>query len=290
MRGISIIGFTVNEKIVNTTSKVALVSGTSSGFGQATSALLAAQGFRVFGTSRTPTASGSSYEMLSLDVRSDLSVQECIETVLQRAGRIDLLVNNAGYALGGALEENTVSDAQAQFDTNVFGALRLINAVLPTMRRQMGGQIISVSSLLGVVALPYLTLYSSSKFALEGMMEGLRSEVRPFNITVSLVEPAFFKTNFAVQAPARPLADYAPFRELVLQDVSRAVEQGPDPKQVARAILRVATTPRPRLRYRVGPRANLLVGLRQLLPASVFEGMYRRIFHLDARVTPTPSS
>ncbi len=276
---------------MNTTPKVALVTGTSSGFGQATAALLAAQGFRVFGTSRTPAPSGSaSYELLSLDVRSDLSVQECIETVLHRAGRIDLLVNNAGYAQGGALEENTVSDAQAQFDTNVFGALRLINAVLPIMRHQGGGQIISVSSLLGVVALPYLSLYSSSKYALEGLMEGLRSEVRPFHIAVSLVEPTFFKTNFAVQAPARPLADYAPFREPMLQYMSSAVEQGPDPELVARVILRVATTPRPRLRYRVGPRANLLVGLRQLVPASLFEGVYRRVFHLDATMIPTPSS
>jgi NAD(P)-dependent dehydrogenase (short-subunit alcohol dehydrogenase family) len=274
-----------------TTPKVALVTGTSSGFGQATAALLAAQGFRVFGTSRTPAVSGStSYELLSLDVRSDQSVQECIETVLHRAGRIDLLVNNAGYAQGGALEENTASSAQAQFDTNVFGALRLINAVLPIMRHQGSGQIISVSSLLGVVALPYLSLYSSSKFALEGLVEGLRSEVRPFHIAVSLVEPAFFKTNFAVQAPTRPLAEYAPLRESVLQYVSRAVEQGPDPEQVARVILRVATAPRPRLRYRVGLRSNLLVGLRQLLPASLFEGVYRRVFHLDATGIPTPSS
>jgi NAD(P)-dependent dehydrogenase (short-subunit alcohol dehydrogenase family) len=276
---------------MKSTPTVALVPGTSSGFGQATAALLAAQGLRVFGTRRTPAASRSaSDELLSLDVRSEESVQACIETVLQRAGRIDLRVNNAGYAQGGALEENTASSAQAQFDTNVFGALRLSTAVLPIMRRQGGGQIISVSSLLGVVALPYLSLYSSSKFALEGLMEGLRSEVRPFHIAVSLVEPAFFKTTFAVQAPARPLAAYAPFRERVLQQVSSAVEQGPDPEQVARAILRVATTARPGLRYRVGPRANLLVGLRQLLPAPLFEGVYRRIFHLDATTVPTPGS
>ncbi len=167
-------------------------------------------------------------------------------------------------------------------EENVFGALRLINAVLPTMRRQGSGQIISISSILGLVALPYLSLYSSSKFVLEGMMEGLRSEVRPFGITVSLVEPTYFKTNFVMQDPAQPLADYAPFRASLLQYVNSAVEQGPDPKQVASIILRVATTSRPRLRYRVGPRANLLVGLRQLLPASLFEEVYRRVFHLDA--------
>src|SRR6266568_4309382 len=135
-----------------TTARIALVTGASSGFGQATATRLASQGFQVFGTSRAPAPSDSvPYELLSLDVRSDQSVQACIETVLHRTGRIDLLVNNAGYAQGGALEENTVSDAQAQFDTNVFGALRLINAVLPTMRRQGSGHIISVSSLLGVV-------------------------------------------------------------------------------------------------------------------------------------------
>jgi len=113
--------------------------------------------------------------------------------------------------------------------------------------------------------------------------------VRPFHITVSLVEPTAFKTNFVVQLPAHPLADYAPFRESVLQYVRSAVEQGPDPERVARAILRVAATPRPRLRYRVGPRANLLVGLRQLLPASLFERVYRRVFHLDATMVPTRS-
>jgi NAD(P)-dependent dehydrogenase (short-subunit alcohol dehydrogenase family) len=272
-----------------TSTRIALVTGASTGIGLATASRLAAQGFRVFGTSRTPAPGGStSYELLSLDVRSDLSVQECIETVLHRAGRIDLLVNNAGYALGGALEENSISDAQAQFDTNVFGAMRMINTVLPIMRHQGGGQIISISSLLGVVALPYLSLYSSSKYALEGLMEGLRSEVRPFHIAVSLVEPTYIKTNFAVQAPARPLADYAPFRESVLKYVSSTIEHAPDPDLVARTIVRIATTGRPHLHYRVGPRGNLLVGLRQLLPEALFERMYRRIFHLDATMSELP--
>jgi len=178
-------------------TRVALVTGASSGFGQATAALLAAQGFQVFGTSRAPTHStAGSFELLPLDVCSETSVQTCVQTILERTGRIDLLVNNAGFAQGGALEENSLEDARAQFETNVFGVLRVLKAVLPVMRRQGSGQIITVSSLLGVVAMPYLSLYASSKFALEGMIEGLYHELSPFHIKVSLVEPGFFRTKF----------------------------------------------------------------------------------------------
>src|SRR5258707_15044480 len=164
---------------MNTTPQVALVTGASSGFGQATAARLSAQGFQVFGTSRAPLhKEASSVELLPLDVNSETSVQMCVQTILGRTGRIDLLVNNAGFARAGGLEENSLEEAHAQFDTNVFGVLRLLKAVLPVMRKQGGGQIITVSSLLGVVAMPYLGLYASSKFALEGMIEGLSHELR----------------------------------------------------------------------------------------------------------------
>ena len=144
---------------MNTTPKVALVTGASSGFGQATAALLAAQGFLVFGTSRAPAHNeASSFELLPLDVCSETSVQTCVQTILGRTGRIDLLVNNAGFAQAGALEENSLEEARAQFETNVFGVLRMLKAVLPVMRQQGSGQIITVSSLLGVVAMPYLGL------------------------------------------------------------------------------------------------------------------------------------
>jgi len=168
---------------MHTTPQVALVTGASSGFGQATAARLSAQVFHVFGTSRAPAHNeASSFELLPLDVDSETSVETCIQTILGRTGRIDLLVNNAGFAQGGALEENSLEDARAQFDTNVFGVLRMLKAVLPVMRELGSGQIITVSSLLGEVAMPYLGLYSSSKFALEGMIEGLYHELRPFHI------------------------------------------------------------------------------------------------------------
>jgi NAD(P)-dependent dehydrogenase (short-subunit alcohol dehydrogenase family) len=217
--------------------------------------------------------------MLPLDVCSETSVQACVQTILQRTGRIDLLVNNAGFAQGGALEENSLEDALAQFDTNVFWVLSLLKAVLPAMRQHGGGQVITVSSLLGVVAMPYLGLYASSKFALEGMIEGLYHELRPFHIEVSLVEPTFFRTKFDAQPPGTPLAAYESARQSMMQFVREAVEQGPGPKQVARRIVQLASSSAPPLRSYVGPRANLLVALRHWLPPRIFEQVRRRVFH-----------
>jgi NAD(P)-dependent dehydrogenase (short-subunit alcohol dehydrogenase family) len=265
-----------------TLSRVALITGASSGFGQATAALLAAQGFQVFGTSRAPahnTAGG--FELLQLDVCSETSVQTCVQTILERTGRIDLLVNNAGFAQGGALEENSLEDARAQFETNVFGVLCMLKAVLPAMRQQGSGQIITVSSILGVVTMPYLSLYSSSKFALEGMIEGLYYELRPFHIKVSLVEPTLFRTKFDAQPPATPLAVYESARQAMMRYVSKGVEQGPDPEQVARRIVQLATSVDPPLRSYVGPRASLLVALRHWLPPGIFEQVLRRVFQIE---------
>jgi NAD(P)-dependent dehydrogenase (short-subunit alcohol dehydrogenase family) len=266
---------------MHTSPKVALVTGASSGFGQATAALLTAQGFLVFGTSRTPTRdTTNSFELLQLDVCSEASVQTCVQTILGRTGRIDLLVNNAGFAQAGALEENSLEDAQAQFETNVFGVLRMLKAVLPVMRQQGSGQIITVSSIFGVVAMPYLGLYATSKFALEGMIEGLYDELRQFHILVSLVEPTAFRTHFAMQPPATPLAVYEPARESMLRFIGEMVAQGPSPEGVARRIVQLASSADPPLRSYVGPRAGLLVALRHWLPPRLFEQVRRRVFQI----------
>ena len=266
---------------MNSTPKVALVTGASSGFGQATASLLTTQGFLVFGTSRAPAHNiAGGFELLPLDVCSETSVEACVQTILGRTGHIDLLVNNAGFAQGGALEEISLEDAQAQFDTNVFGVLRMLKAVLPTMRKQGSGQIITVSSLLGVVAMPYLSLYSSSKFAVEGMIEGLYDELRPFHIKVSLVEPTFFRTKFDAQPPATPLAVYEAARQSMMRHIRNGVELGPDPEQVARLIVQLASNVDPPLRSYVGPRANLLVALRHWLPQRIFEQVRRRVFQI----------
>src|SRR5881275_206737 len=189
---------------------IALVTGASSGIGQATAELLAAHGFTVFGTSRTPVQDQRSYTWLPMDVRSDDSVQAAVQSLLAQAGRIDLLVNNAGYVQFGAIEESSIADAQAQLDTNLFGVIRLVQAVLPVMRQQGSGRIINISSLVGHVAPPHLGPYSTSKFALEGLSEALSEEVRPFGVSVSLVEPGYVNTPIASQTrmPSTPLDIY----------------------------------------------------------------------------------
>jgi short-subunit dehydrogenase len=270
--------------------RVALVTGASSGIGQATADLLAANGFTVFGTSRTADAGAThSYEMLPLDVRRDTSVDAAVQAVLDRGGRIDVLVNNAGYAQSGAIEENSITDAQAQFETNFFGVMRMTNAVVPLMRAQGGGRIINISSVLGQVAFPYLGLYAASKFALEGLTEALRDELRTFNIHVALIEPGFAKTNFAGQRPAQAIEAYTSVRQAALRFTNAGLTGGMQPDMVAQAILIAATTPYPRLRYRVGRTAKVLIALKRLLPEPIFERLRRRIVNLDQANRPQRS-
>ncbi len=271
--------------------QVALVTGASSGIGQATAELLAARGFTVFGTSRAPEKLTGSYKWLPLDVRSDASVEAAVQSLLEQAGRIDVLVNNAGYAQVGAIEESSLVDVQAQFDTNLLGVIRMIKAVLPVMRQQGSGRIINVSSVVGQVAPPYLGVYATSKFALEGLSEALREEVRPFGVGVSLVEPTFVKTPLVSQPPTNPIAAYTPARQAALQVLSTSVASGIEPRAVAQVILRAATT-RPRLRYLVGRDVKVLLLFKRLLPELLFERLQRRVFragnpaHLQPQTQP----
>jgi NAD(P)-dependent dehydrogenase (short-subunit alcohol dehydrogenase family) len=258
-------------------NRVALVTGASSGIGQATAELLAARGFTVFGTSRAPTQVDSMYRWLPLDVRSDASVEAAVQSLLDQAGRIDVLVNNAGFAQVGAIEESSIADVQAQFDTNLLGVLRVIKAVLPVMRQQGSGRIINVSSVVGQVAPPYMGVYATSKFALEGLSEALREEVRPFGVDVSLVEPTFVKTHIVSQRPTNPIAAYTPRRQATMQALGARIESGIEPRAVAQVILRAATT-RPRLRYQVGRDVKVLMLFKRMLPQLLFERLQRRVF------------
>lgn len=259
---------------------VALVTGASSGIGQATAELLATHGFTVFGTSRSPEKRTRTYQLLPLDVRSDTSVEAAVQSVLEQAGRIDVLVNNAGYSLRGAIEESSITDIQALLDTNLFGVIRMIQAVLPVMRQQGSGRIINVSSVVGHISPPFVGVYSTSKFALEGLSEALREEVRPFGIDVSLVEPSFVKTHIVSGLPTNPIAAYTPGREAATQSLNKSLEKGMKAGAVAQVILRAATT-RPRLRYLVGQDAKMLMLLKRVLPGSLFESLLRRTFQTE---------
>ena len=265
--------------------RIVLITGVSSGIGQATARLLAQQGFTVFGTSRNPSSveTMSGVEVLPLDVCSDESVEACLNTLLKNAGRLDILVNNAGYVLRGAIEETTLEEAKAQFETNLFGAVRMIKGVLPIMRRQGSGQIINISSGVAMGPSPFLGFYSASKFALAGYTEALRYEVKPFNVRVSLVEPGFIKTHVwhNQQDAAHRISDYDPWRKRLFEASREYDEKAPEPSVVAECVLRIIESKSPKLRYQVGKPAAQVFWLRRLLPQSLFEQGARRSLHLD---------
>ena len=265
--------------------RVVLVTGASSGVGKSTAHLLSRHGFTVFGTSRNPVSADrdTGVEMLSLDVCSDDSVRACVDEVVGRTGRIDVLINNAGYELAGALEEITLDEARAQFETNFFGVVRMVNAVLPLMRQQRRGRIINVGSLSALVAMPFLGVYSASKSALAGYTEALRHEVKPFHVHVSLTEAGFLKTPMMHRRTrgAHQIADYSPWRERVLEAIRVAEENGPGPDVVATTLLKIATSPAPRFQYLIGRQAKTVARLRKFLPAGLFELGMRRSFALS---------
>ena len=265
--------------------RVVLITGASSGVGQSTARLLAQRNYKVFGTSRHAAIAEAipGVEMLPLDVRADDSVWACVDAVSSRGGRIDVLINNAGYELAGAVEELTSEDTRAQFETNFFGVVRMITAVLPAMRRQKRGHIINVSSLAGVSSIPFLGIYSASKFALEGYTEALRHEVKPFNIQVSLTEAGFLNTPMMNnrQVGGNRIDEYDPWRQRALTAIRASEEQGPGPELVAETLLEIISSNTPRLRYPIGHQARSVGRLRRFLPAGMYEQGVRRTFSLD---------
>ena len=277
------------EKHMNEKQSVVLVTGAATGIGRATAELLSRRGHRVFGTSRDPSrvSAPEGIEMVALDVTVGESVAAGVRAVLERAGRVDALVNNAGYGLLGAAEETSHEEFAAQLDTNFVGAVRTTAAVLPHLRRQGAGKIVNVSSLGGTAALPYTAAYAASKFALEGYSEALRHELLPFGVYVSLVSPTNVRTETLatsnrVVAAAHPA--YAAARERFVSafkadgSASRVL-----PGDVAEVIARAIEHPRPRLRHPIGMQARLIPLLKAVLPQPAFETAIRRQLKLDGR-------
>lgn len=264
---------------------VALVTGASTGIGYVTARALQKAGFRVFGTSRRAVPERSDgITMLTCDVTDDASVAKLVEAVLAETGRIDLLVNNAGIGLLGGAEESSTAQAQALFDVNVFGVLRVTNAVLPTMRSQGKGRIINISSILGLIPSPYNALYASTKHAVEGYSESLDHELRTFGIRVALVEPGYTRTAFEenLTKPDRSLAVYDAVRADMEVQMRKGVETGDDPAVVAATVVKAATAKAPRRRYTAGKLAGQVRLLRRFVPESAFDKSLRRQAGLPA--------
>jgi len=266
--------------------KVALATGVSSGIGRAIAGLLSRHGFRVFGTARGNGGAKralENVELLHVDVRDEESIHSCVRTVLDRAGRIDALVNNAGYTLVGSLEETAIEEAKQLFETNFFGVLRMTQAVLRFMREQRSGRIVNIGSLVGFVPAPYQGIYCASKHALEGYSESLDHEVRQFGIRVSVIEPGFTRTNIAQngQIAGDPLDVYTEGRNRVLQAVAQKIAKGATPVGVAEVVLKALTSESPRSRYPVGREVKFVGRLRKFAPSSLFDRGLRRQFRLD---------
>jgi NAD(P)-dependent dehydrogenase (short-subunit alcohol dehydrogenase family) len=270
----------------NATQKVVLVTGASSGIGKCCAEHLLGCGYRVFGTQRrAPSAqppASPAVEMIQMDVDQDSSVADGVQAIMERAGRLDVVINNAGWGLMGAVEETAIDEAKAQMETNFFGVLRVCRAALPIMRRQGGGTIINISSLAGIVGLPFSGMYSASKFALEGVTESLRLETRRQNIRVVLVEPGDFRSSFpqarrltrasSVQGP------YSEIFERIHKTTAADEAKAPTPESIGLLVEKIIQHPNPRLRYPIGLLSQrIVVPLKRILPQRLFEWLFCKV-------------
>ncbi|MEH2613288.1 oxidoreductase [Bradyrhizobium sp. AZCC 1693] len=266
--------------------KVALVTGASSGIGEATAERLAKAGYKVYGTSRRGAQAGKrSFEMLPLDVTSDESVEAAVSEVMRRDGRIDLLVNNAGFGVAPAgAEESSIDQARSIFETNFFGLIRMTRAVVPHMRRQGSGRIINIGSVLGFLPMPYGALYAATKHAVEGYSESLDHELRTRGIRVSVIEPAYTKTPFDANfmEPDARLDEYREARAGVNTRVQEVMATAEPPGVVADTVLTAANAARPKVRYAAGRLAKRLRFLRRFAPAGLVDAGIRKDLRLDA--------
>jgi NAD(P)-dependent dehydrogenase (short-subunit alcohol dehydrogenase family) len=272
--------------------KIALVTGASSGIGEATAERLAEAGYKVYGTSRRGAQAGKrSFEMLPLDVTSDESVEAAVSEVMRRDGRIDLLVNNAGFGVAPAgAEESSIDQARSIFETNFFGLIRMTRAVVPHMRRQGSGRIINIGSVLGFLPMPYGALYAATKHAVEGYSESLDHELRTRGIRVSVIEPAYTKTPFDANfmEPDAKLDEYREGRAGVNKRVNEIMATAEQPGVVADTVLTAANAAHPKVRYAAGRLAKRLRFLRRFAPAGLVDAGIRKDLRLDALTASQP--
>ncbi len=282
------------DKMKTDTNRVVLITGASSGFGQASAEHLSRRGYRVYGTSRKEKAEDGSertvdgnlsFRMIPMDIREDASVQKGIEIILSREDRLDVVVNNAGYAVAGSVEDCPLEEVKNQIETNLYGTWRVCQAVLPQLREQGSGTIINISSVAGLIALPFQAAYCASKFAVEALTETLRMEVRPFGIQVCLVEPGDFKTNLTEnRIKAGQFCQDSAYHEnfnKALRVMEHSEIHGPRPDKLAVLIEHIINDPNPRLRYTTGLMSQRMAAIiKRITPSRFMEWAIMKSFKL----------
>ncbi|MGJ5643164.1 SDR family oxidoreductase [Formosa sp. S-31] len=257
-------------------SKVVLITGGSSGIGKSIGEFLKEKGFVVYGTSRSPERyASSSFPILKLDVRDADTIQTCVQSLLELEGKLDVLINNAGVGITGPIEEIPMAEIKNNFETNFFGPLEVIKAVLPQMRKQGAGLIINVTSIAGYMGLPYRGIYSASKGALELVTEAYNMELKDFNIKMTNVAPGDFATNIASGRFHAPVLEDSPYKQSygnTLKLMDSHVDSGKDPKVMAQAIYNIINTKKPKIHYKVGEfMQTFSIVLKRILPDRIYE-------------------
>lgn len=258
-------------------NKVILITGASSGIGKACAEYLSQRGYRVYGTSRRiQQVNPESFKMIQMDVDNDNSVEQGVNLILEKEGRLDVVVNNAGFGIAGSIEDTSIEEAKAQLETNFFGVFRVCKAVLPIMRKQESGYIINISSIGGLISVPFQGLYCASKFAVEGMSEALRMEIKEFGIKVILIEPGDFHTGFTLHRrrtlESQKNSVYSEKFNNAVGAMTADEMNGFAPKRIACLVERIINSKTPCFRYTTGPIIErIAVLLRKILPQSVFE-------------------
>lgn len=266
-------------------SKVVLITGGSSGIGKSIGEFLHQKGFVVYGTSRNPEKiTNSIFPLVALDVRDKQSIVNCVNEVIQKSGRLDIVINNAGVGITGPIEEIPTEEIRNNFETNLFGPIEVMKAVLPQMREQKSGLIINITSIAGYMGLPYRGIYSSSKGALELITEALRMEVKSFGIQITNVAPGDFATNIAAgryHAPVVKGSAYEVPYGNTLKEMDSHVDSGSNPNEMAEAIFAIIKTDKPKVHYKVGAfMQKFSIVLKRILPDTVYEKMLMNHYKL----------
>jgi len=266
-------------------SKVVLITGGSSGIGKSIGEFLSEKGFIVYGTSRSPEKyKQSKFPILALDVKYEATISETVNTIIDKEGQLDVVINNAGAGITGPIEETPNAEIKNNFDTNFFGPINVIKAVLPQMRKQHAGLIINITSIAGYMGLPYRGVYSASKGALELLTEAFRMEIKDFNIKMTNVAPGDFATNIAAGRYHAPLLDDSPYKKPygdTLDLMNTHVDNGSNPDMMAKSVYRIINTPNPKGHYKVGEfMQKFSIVLKRILPDKVYEKLLMKHYKL----------